>query len=92
MEYIPLNYDQINLIAGTFTPSTIKPCNNKSYGYWQRSLFQRAISVISIENLPIEWHGNVKDFLYYCLFTISLLRLVTKTSYTRVSKTEQNKV
>lgn len=68
MDYMPLNYGQINIIAGTFTPSTIKPCNNASYGYWQRSLFQRAMSVISIENLPSEWHGNIKDFLYFCLF------------------------
>lgn len=75
MEYIPLNYDQINLIAGTFTPSSIKPCNNKSYSYWQRSLFQRAVSVISIEDLPTEWHGNVKDFLYYCLFKFGFVAM-----------------
>lgn len=66
--YIPLNYEKINLIAGTYSPSTVKPCDNDSYDYWFRSLFQRAQSVISIEGLPDEWHGNVKDFLYYCLF------------------------
>lgn len=68
MEYLPLNYDKINFIAGTYTPSTVKPCNNESYCYWERSLFQRACSVITIENLPENWHGNVKDFLYFCLF------------------------
>ena len=68
MEYYPLNYNQINFIAGTYSPSTIKPCDNDSYLYWERSLFQRAMSVISIENLPYEWQGNVKDFLYFCLF------------------------
>lgn len=68
MEYMPLNYEKINFIAGTYTPSTVKPCNNQTYAYWCRSLTQRAMSVISIENMPSNWHGNVKDFLYFCLF------------------------
>ena len=68
MEYMPLNYEKINFIAGTYTPSTVKPCNNQSYAYWCRSLTQRAMSVISIKNMPKNWHGNVKDFLYFCLF------------------------
>lgn len=68
MEYLPLNYDKINFIAGTYTPSVLKPCNNHSYVYWCRSLCQRALSVINILNLPTNWRGNVKDFLFFCLF------------------------
>lgn len=68
MEYTPLNYDKINLLSGTTTPSVVHNCDNETYKYWERSLFQRAISVIKIENLPEMWRGSVKDFLYYCLF------------------------
>lgn len=73
MEYIPKNYEQINLIAGTYTPNSVKPCDNYSYVYWERSLFQRALSVIRIDGLPDEWDENVKDFLYWCLFRIGFV-------------------
>lgn len=65
--YIPLNYDQINTIEGSYQPSTVKYRNNKAFEFWTRSLFQRACSVIESE-LPENWTGSVKDFLYYCLF------------------------
>ena len=68
MEYIPKNYEQINFIAGTFTPSVVKSCDNDSYIYWERSLFQRAMSVIRIDGMPDDWDQNVKDFLFWCLF------------------------
>lgn len=66
--YLPVNYEKINLVAGTYTPNTIKPCNNITYDYWIRSLFQRAQSVIRIDGLPDSWDENVKDFLFWCLF------------------------
>lgn len=65
--YAPLNYSQINFGAGTYSPSPIKPCNNQSYWFWFRALFQRAESTL-IFNLPEEWQGAVKDFFTYCLF------------------------
>lgn len=66
MNYTPLNYEQINVQAGTYNPSMVKSYNNKTFAFWVRALFQRASSVIEFENLP--WSGNVKDFFYYCLF------------------------
>ena len=68
MEYIPKNYEKINFNTGTYTPNSVKPCNNLSYVYWERSLFQRALSVIRIDGLPDEWDENVRNFLYWCLF------------------------
>ena len=65
--YLPLNYKQVNILDNTFIPVTVKNKNNKSYAFWERSLFQRACSTI-IFNVPEEWQGNVKDFLYWCLF------------------------
>ena len=65
--YTPLNYDQINALAGSYNPSPVKAYNNKTYSYWERSLFQRATSVV-VSELPDDWKGTIKDFLYYCLF------------------------
>ena len=65
--YLPLNYKQVNILDNTIIPSFVKNRNNRSYAFWERSLFQRACSTI-IFNVPEEWQGNVKDFLYWCLF------------------------
>lgn len=65
--YFPLNYDQINLLAGTYQPSPVKNRNNKSFDYFVRSLFHRCTTIFEWE-LPKEWEGNIKDFFLYCLF------------------------
>ena len=66
IDYIPLNYDQLNLVQGGFTPSCIKGKNNAAYRFWLRSLYQRACSVIDFA-LPDAWQGDVKDFFYYIM-------------------------
>ena len=66
--YTPLNYSQINNIEGHLQPSMMKYCNSITYAYWQRSLFQRAISTIDFTGLPEEWEGSVRDFFYWCIF------------------------
>ena len=68
MGYQPLNYDQINQIEGFIQPSMLKYCNSVTYAYWQRSLFQRAISTIDFKNLPDTWEASVRDFFYWCIF------------------------
>ena len=68
MGYKPLNYDQINNIEGFIQPSMLKYCNSVTYAYWQRSLFQRAISTIDFKNRPDTWKASVRDFFYWCLF------------------------
>lgn len=72
MNYYPLNYEQINVAAGTYNPSMVKAYNNATFAFWERSLFQRAFSVLEFE-LPEEWQGNVKDFFLYCLFKYGYL-------------------
>lgn len=64
--YVPLNYEQINLAAGTYFPSQVKPYNNEAFMYWQRSLFQRACSTL-ILNVPEIWKPH-KNLLYWSLF------------------------
>ena len=65
--YIPINYHNINVGAGAYNPSPVKAYNNRTFGYWVRALFQRAVSVIEFD-LPDTWQGNIKDFFHYCLF------------------------
>lgn len=64
--YIPLNYEQINIQAGTYFPSQVKAYNNAAFVFWQRSLFQRACSTLII-NTPKEWDRH-KNLLYWSLF------------------------
>lgn len=68
MPYLPLNYDQINLAAGHYSPSMVKSYNNATFAFWQRALFQRACSCIIIDGYPESWDESVKNFMYYCLF------------------------
>ena len=65
--YFPLNYQKINIQNGTHSPVTPKNRNNRAFWFWQRALYQRACSILDI-TVPEEWEGDVKDFLYYCLF------------------------
>lgn len=67
MQYIPFNYENINIAAGSYNPSPVKAYNNKTFSLWERALFQRACSVLQFE-LPESWQGPVKDFFYYSLF------------------------
>lgn len=77
--YTPLNYQQINIAAGSYTPSSVKSYNNKTFAFWERALFQRAQSVLDFE-VPKEWDGKVKDFFLYCLF---------KYGFVAISKNEK---
>lgn len=64
--YVPLNYEEINVAAGQYTPSQVKSYNNQTYKLWQRAFFQRACSTLIIR-MPEIWKDN-KDLMYYCLF------------------------
>lgn len=65
--YTPLNYEQLNVIESSYSPSAVKVMNNKVFDFWQRALFQRACSVLKFE-LPENWQGGRRDFFLYCLF------------------------
>lgn len=81
--YLPLNYEAINVAAGTTAPSTVKSYNNKTFAFWQRSLFQRACSVLQFE-LPEEWQGSVRDFFYYCLFRFGYVTVFERDEYGKI--------
>ena len=72
MMYRPFNYDEINALAGHYAPSSVKAFNNLTFAYWERSLFQRAVSKIETM-LPENWEGKRRDFLLYCLLKIGFV-------------------
>lgn len=73
MAYLPLNYDQINLIEGTYQPSQIKN-NSASFDYWVRTLFGRASSNL-IFRLPDFWQGDISNFWYYCMLRFGFISI-----------------
>ena len=78
MFYTPLNCEEINSLAGHYSPSMVKAYNNVTFAYWERSLFQRAVSRIET-TLPENWEGSRRDFLLFCLL---------KIGYVFISKSE----
>ena len=78
--YAPLNYDQINAMAAQYHPSSIKAYNNKSFMFWERALFQRALSIMKTE-LPADWSGSIRDLFNYCLFTLGYVIVFNKEEY-----------
>lgn len=80
MRYTPLNYNQINAAAGTYNPSMVKSYNNRTFAYWERSLFQRACSVLDF-TLPDEWQGSIKDFFFYCLYKYGFIAISRNSEF-----------
>ena len=78
--YKPLNYEQINVIEGHYSPSMVKSYNNQTFAYWERSLFQRACSIMKFD-LPEEWQGSRRDFFYYCLFRFGYIGIFNTKDY-----------
>lgn len=80
--YLPLAYDQINLIEGTFTPSQVKN-HSVAFDYWVRSLFQRASSNL-IFGLPEFWRGDIENFWYYVMLRNGFVSIQDLTERTEV--------
>ena len=78
--YFPFNYEQINVAAGTYSPSQVKSYNNKTFDFWVRSLFQRAVSTLDF-TLPEEWQGKTRDFFLYCLFRFGFVCVFNDAEY-----------
>ena len=78
--YTPLNYNQITIAAGTTNPSSVKSFNNKTFAFWERSLFHRAQSVLDIK-VPSAWDGKTKDFFMYCLFKYGFVAISYDSNY-----------
>lgn len=80
--YVPLNYNQLNIVESSYQPSVVKN-NSVAFAYWQRSLFQRACSVLDF-TLPDDWTGKTRDFFYYCLFRFGYVAVFDRPEFGRV--------
>lgn len=80
--YYPFNYDTINAVEGSYSPSMVKN-NSYAFRYWQRSLFQRACSTLDFE-LPDTWTGKTRDFFYYCMFRFGFVAIFERQDFGRV--------
>lgn len=80
MKYWPLNYEQINVAAGFTHPSSVKSYDNKTFAFWERALFQRALSVIDF-TLPDTWTGSIKDLFEYCMFSLGYVAVFKHDDY-----------
>lgn len=78
--YAPLNYEQINTLAAQYHPSSVKSYNNKTFIFWERALFQRALSIMDI-SLPADWTGSIRDLFNYCLFTLGYVIVFKRDEY-----------
>lgn len=72
MGFTPFNYDKLNIVNSQIRPVTVKNFNNVTFAFWERALFQRALSVLEIE-LPEDWNGSIKDFFNWCLYRIGFV-------------------
>ena len=81
MGYIPFNYETINAIEGRYNPSMVKAYNNEAFSYWERSLFQRASSVLEWNGVPEHWNGSTFDFFIYCLFKNGFVGMFNHPNY-----------
>ena len=87
--FYPLNYQEINLIEGTYQPSPIKNRNNASFDFWVRALFERAQSSIEF-GLPDYWQGDIMDFWYYCVYKFGYLSVQDRNACIQPEKLVNN--
>ena len=63
MNYVPLNYEQLNLYEGMYNPSQVYATNPAEVRFWMRALYQRAMAAIKFD-IPQEWNA---DYFKYVL-------------------------
>jgi len=82
MSYLPFSSAFMNVVDNTYFPSTVKSRNNRSYAYWERSLFHRALSVFKSE-LPKDWENEegVTEFFWFCLFKFGFVAVFEDAKY-----------
>lgn len=78
--YLPLGYENLNLIEGTYSPSTAKYYDNDAFKYWVRTLFQRVQSVL-IFDFPDNWSAETRDFFYYCILKFGFVACFDSKEY-----------
>ena len=78
--YSPLNNEQINLYQGTFTPSE-QFSDSMAFQFWMRALYQRALSVFDLINLPADFSEQEINLLYCLLYLPGFCGAFKTTEY-----------
>lgn len=75
--YIPADYDLINIYNSVRSPSTVHVKNNRLRKYFQKYLLQKAISVFKW-TLPEEWD---RDYFLYTLYIWGFIAIFNTDRY-----------
>ena len=67
MNYIPFNYEQINMYEATFAPQNVNAENNITTPFWQRMLFQSVMYLYDF-TLPEDWPKERADLFKWLTF------------------------
>lgn len=79
MLYAPYSNSVLDIIDGSYAPSVVNASNNATYGYWERTLFQRSTYAFKF-NFPEEWLRG-KDFILYSLFKRGFLMVAQDAKF-----------
>lgn len=74
---LPMSYDVINIVASTYTPTSIHAKENGRYQMFCRYLWQKAISVFKWE-IPDNWD---LDYLLYTLYGFGFTAVIDTPRY-----------
>lgn len=75
---IPVEYDRINEIYSSSSPSTVHTSNNELHAYFCKYLFQKLTSVYKFNNLPITWD---KGFFLTTLFSMGYIGVINTKEF-----------
>lgn len=83
--YTPMNWQSINAYTGTYSPNTIKTRNNRSFRYWERSLFERVWSVLEF-HFPEDWSVERQNLAKYCILRFGYVMIANVNEYGLVAQ------
>lgn len=69
--FIPAEYNAMNMYESSYIPSSVKNLDNATAAYYKRYLLQKAMSVIKW-NLPEWWPSNYFLYTLYCWGTVAV--------------------
>lgn len=72
-----LNFEQLNILDGTLTPSQLHVKDNATFAYFRRYLLQKIISVFKW-SLPETWN---RDYFLYVLYMSGYIAIVKTPQY-----------
>lgn len=74
---MPYNYDFINTVSSSFSPSTLHTKNTQLFNYFRKYLLQKAMSVFKFA-LPENWQEN---YFMYTLFLSGFVAVVNTDKF-----------